>query len=137
MRRKNFKTLNGWLNCISVGQRTQGTRVYLRLSDFCKSEISVRYFDASGNYRCFAVSLPASEKMPIIQEIVNFHFSRKTKAERARIAEALANGNGELEYLESFFCDFGHNGRWLFLYCTSSLSGPNYDYCKRKYLQSI
>lgn len=82
--------------------------------------------------------MPWVWKYEFAVQMVNFHWKRKTKAEREAIALALAKGEGDLSMLQSFQIELRkEDGEWLYNYCTSGLSGPNYDYCKREYLKSI
>lgn len=143
MRTKTYKTLNGWLNYLTERHpRANGTEVYETLEDFCKCEWEFNYFknfaEPGERYVHERVVCPWELKYPVCKEIVDFHWGGRTKAERERIATALAQGEGDLSFLHCFQLEMRKtNGKWEYDYCTSSLSGPNYDYCKRKYLQSI
>lgn len=141
MRRRNYKTLRGWLDFLAVRGGRSG-RVYESLEEFFKAERHFYYYvnfaEPGERWVNEIVTVPWEQKLPIAQEIVDFHWSRRTKAERLRIATALAKGEGDLSYLYSFCLDLcKENGRWVYKYCTSGISGPDYDYCKRKYLQSL
>ena len=142
MRTKHFKTQRGWLDYLAK-RGTHGERcVYEPLNEFFAPE---RHFYYYTNFRGPGekwhneqVSMPWEWKYEFAEKIVNFHWSRKTKAERERIATSLAKGEGDLSLLQSFQLELRRNGSaWEYDFCTSGLSGPNHDWCKRKYLQSI
>ena len=141
MRTKHFKTLRGFLQFISK-RDNEGVRVYEPLNAFFNETVYVSWFSDLGGpnekWHAFHAVLPWELKYAVALEIVNFHWSRRTKSERERIATSLAKGDGDLSFLQSFHVCFRKtDGKWVQEYCTSGLSGPNYDWCKRKYLQSI
>lgn len=142
MRTRKFKTLRGWLNYLANHREHTPERVYESMEYFFAESLHVNYFTNYGKpdekwHNDMAV-LPWEEKYPIALAIVNFHWARKSGRERRRIAVSIAKGEGELHYLNDFsVCIRKTNGRWQYEYCTCGLSGPNYDWCKRKYLQSI
>lgn len=89
-------------------------------------------------WHSFMAVLPWEQKLDLARRIVDFHWRNRTKGERAWIAEQLARGRGDLSFLQSFSVSIDCvGGKWTYQYCTCSLSGPNYDYCRRKYLQSL
>lgn len=142
MRTRTFKTLRGWLDYISRHHKRTGEEVYEPLDEFFRDQVHVMYFTGFGTanekWHDDYVSLPWEQKLPIAQKIVDFHWRNRTKGERAKIAERLAKGDGDLSFLQSFQVSIQkEDGKWSFQYCTSSLSGPNYDWCKRKWLQSL
>lgn len=142
MRTRKFKTLRGWLDYIYSRHMRAGNEVYETLTDFFGETWHFYYFTdfatTDERWHDDYVSVPWEEKLPIARTIVDYHWSRKPKYERERIAEALAKGCGDLSYLQSFQVSIKkEDGKWTYKYCTCSLSGPNYDWCRRKYLQSI
>lgn len=141
MRTRKFKTTRGWLEFISNHHGTPRERVYEPLNEFFADEMQVRYFTGSGadiECRRDCVSVPWEQKMPIAQRIVDFHWRSRNKGERQRIAESLAQGRGDLSMLRSFIVELRKNGgEWRYDFCTSGLSGPNYDWCRRMYLRSL
>lgn len=144
MRTRNYKSLNGWLRVLTMNHpRANGNEVYEPLDFFfCSTGQHVYYYTDFGTpnekYHSYIAQIPWEQKLPIARRIVDFHWSSRTKSDRERIAVALAQGEGDLSYLNSFQLELRKNGsKWEYQYCTSGLSGPNYDYCKRKYLQSI
>lgn len=56
-----------------------------------------------------------------------------TKTKRAELAEALVNGKGDLSLFQCFYIEKGNRG----IYCSNSLSGSAFNYCKRNYLKQI
>lgn len=142
MRTRKFKTLRGWLDYLANRRCHTPERVYESIESLFAESLHVYYFTGIGTpdekwHNDMAV-LPWDEKYPIAHAIVNFHWPRKSGIERSRIASSMAKGEGELHYLNDFqVCILKENGKWTYKYCTCGLSGPNYDYCKRKYLQSI
>lgn len=142
MTTKKFKTQRGWLDFLAK-HGTHGTeRIYLPLNEFFATESRHYYYTNFGEpnerYHAVRVSVPEEWKYEFALAIVNFHWSRRTKTERERIATQLAKGEGDLSMLQSFQLELEKkNGVWGYDFCTSGLSGPNYDWCKRKYLQSI
>ena len=142
MRTRKFKTMRRWLEYISRHNKRSREEVYEPLNEFFAESSHVMYFVNFGEpderFVNEWVVLPWTEKLAVAQAIVDFHWRSRTKAERLRIAEALAKGKGDLSFLQSFMLSMlKTNGRWAYNYCTCGLSGPNYDWCKRKYLRSI
>lgn len=142
MKTRKFKTLRGWLEFIARRQKRTDGGVYETLEYFFRDEWHFHYFTDYGTlkerWHNERISVPWEQKLPIAQEIVDFHWRSRTKAERQRIATALAKGEGDLSYLASFCLSLRkENGKWQYHYCTSGISGPNQDYCKRKYLRSL
>jgi len=142
MQTKKFKTQRGWLDYVAKrGSHGKG-RVYEPVSEFFKSERHFFYYtkfrEPGEKYHSEIVSAPMEWKYEFALAIVNFHWRTKTKAEREWIAENLAKGNGDLSMLQSFIFELRKDdGVWVYDYCTSGLSGPDYDWCKRQYLKSI
>ncbi len=141
MRTRKFKTLRGFLEFISK-RDSEGVRVYEPLNAFFNETVYVSWFSdlmkPNEKWHAFNAVLPWDLKYPEALEIVNFHWRNRTKADRERIATCLAKGRGDLSFLQSFHVCFRKtDGKWVQEYCTSGLSGPNYDFCRRKYLQSI
>lgn len=84
------------------------------------------------------VALPWEQKYPVALAIVNYHWDKRTKADREWIATNLAKGNGDLSFLQCFAVQMEKvNGKWQYRFCSNSLSGPSYDYCKREYLRTL
>ena len=142
MRTRNFKTLRGWLDFVAKRGSHGERRVYEPLNEFFKPERHFYYYtnfrQPNERYHNERVVVPWEWKYEFALAIVNFHWKSRTKADREWIATSLAKGNGDLSYLQSFQLKLRKNGSvWEYDYCTSGLSGPNYDHCKRKYLQSI
>ncbi len=141
MRTRKFKTTRRWLEFISNHHGTPGVRVYEPLNEFFAGEMQIMYVTGSGaDIKCVHdyVSVPWEQKLPIAQRIVDFHWCSRNKGERRRIAESLAQGRGDLSLLRSFIVQLRKNGgKWEYNFCTSGLSGPNHDWCKRMYLRSI
>lgn len=142
MRTKHFKTQRGWLDYVAK-RGTHGSEcVYEPLNEFFAVELRYYYITNYGmpneRFHNERVSVPWEWKYEFALAIVNFHWSRRTKADREWIATQLAKGEGDLSMLQSFILELRKNdGVWEYDFCTSGLSGPNHDYCKRKYLQSI
>ena len=142
MTTKRFKTQRGWLDYLAK-RGTHGTaRVYLPADEFFATESHHYYYtnfrEPNERYHAERVSVPWVWKYEFALAVVNFHWRRRTKAEREWIAEQLAKGEGELSMLRSFQLELRRNdGVWEYDFCTSGLSGPNSDWCKRKYLQSL
>lgn len=142
MRTRKFKTLRGWLDFIATRDARTRTQVYRPLNEFFAEELHFCYFSNFGKpdekWHNEMVRTTWDVKYPIALAIVDFHWSRKSGRERRRIAVSLAKGEGDLSFLQSFNVSVEKtNGRWQYEYCTCGLSGPNYDWCKRKYLQSL
>lgn len=143
MRTRRFKSQRGWLDFVAK-RGTHGAKcVYEPLDVFFRRENEYHYFVHYGepgreHYNHERVSVPWEWKYDFALAIVNFHWSRRTKADREWIATQLAKGEGDLSMLQSFILELRRNGgRWEYDFCTSGLSGPNHDWCKRKYLQSL
>lgn len=144
MRTRNYKSLNGWLRVLTMNHpRANGNEVYEPLDFFfCSTGQHVYYYTDFGTpnekYHSYTAQIPWEQKLPIARRIVDFHWKNRTKAYREQIAVSLAKGEGDLSMLQSFQLELRKNGsKWEYQYCTCGLSGPNYDYCKRKYLQSL
>ncbi len=145
MRTRNFKTLRGYLDYLSRNHGQPNVKVYEQLNDFFSQEFCVMYIivetaPENGRYKTVyeSVSVPWEEKYPVAQKIVDFHWPSRTKGERWRIAERIAKGEGDLSLLQTFIVEMmKKNGAWEYVYCTSGLSGPSYNWCKRRYLRSI
>ena len=142
MRTKRFKSQRGWLDYLAKRGAHGADRVYLPLNEFFATESRHFYYTNYGEpnerYHNERVVVPWEWKYELAIAIVNFHWKSRTKADREWIAVNLAKGEGDLSMLQSFQLELRKNGSvWKYDFCTSGLSGPNYDYCKRKYLQSI
>lgn len=144
MRTKKYQTLNGWLRVLTQNhRRANGNEVYEPLDFFFDPNGQHVYFytdfgTSREKYHSFIAVAPWEAKLDIARQIVDFHWSSRTKADRERIAVSLAKGEGGLSMLQSFQLELRKNGsKWEYQSCTCGLSGPNYDYCKRKYLQSL
>ena len=57
-----------------------------------------------------------------------------TKGRRAELAEALVEGKGDLSLFQCFY--IGYKPKYG-IYCSNSLSGSAFNYCKRNYLKQI
>lgn len=142
MRTKQFKTQRGWLDFVAKRGSHGKERVYIPLNEFFGTEQHYYYFshynEPNERYHAERVIAPWEWKYEFALAVVNFHWRSRTKADREWIARQLAKGEGDLSMLQSFQMELRkNNGVWMYDYCTSGLSGPNYDYCRRKYLQSI
>lgn len=143
MRTRKFKSQRGWLDFVARRGAHGERRVYEPLNDFFAREKEYHYFVHYGepgreHYNHETVSVPWEWKYQFAEQIVNFHWKRKSKSEREWIATNLAKGEGDLSMLQSFQLELRRNGsKWEYDFCTSSLSGPNYDWCKRMYLRSL
>ena len=142
MRTKRFKSQRGWLDYLAKRGAHGADRVYLPLNEFFATENRHLYYTNYGEqneaYHNERVCVPWEWKYGFALSVVNFHWGKRTRAERERIATSLAQGEGDLSMLQSFQLELRRNGsKWEYDFCTSGLSGPNHDYCKRKYLQSI
>lgn len=142
MRTKRFKSQRGWLDYLAKRGAHGADRVYLPLNEFFATESRHFYYTNYGEpnerYHNERVVVPWEWKYEFAIAIVNFHWKSRTKADREWIAVNLAKGEGDLQMLQSFQLELRKSGSvWKYDFCTSGLSGPNYDYCKRKYLRSI
>jgi hypothetical protein len=142
MRTKKFKTQRGWLDFLAK-RGTHGSHcIYEPLNEFFKDErhfwYHTKFREPGEKYHSELVRVPFEWKYEFALAVVNFHWRRRTKSEREWIAVKLAKGEGDLSMLQSFQLELRKtDGEWVYDYCTSGLSGPNYDWCKRKYLQSL
>ena len=57
-----------------------------------------------------------------------------TKGRRAELAEALVEGKGDLSLFQCFYIEYKPK---YGIYCSNSLCGPAFNYCKRNYLKQI
>ena len=57
-----------------------------------------------------------------------------TKGRRSELAEALMDGRGDLSLFQCFYIRYTPK---YGIYCSNSLSGSAFNYCKRNYLKQI
>ena len=139
---RHFKTQRGWLDFLAKRGQHGTSRVYEPLNEFFARERHFYYYtnfrEANERYHNEIVVVPWEWKLEFARRIVDFHWRSRTKREREWIATNLAQGNGDLSFLQSFQLELRKNGSaWEYDFCTSGLSGPNHDWCKRKYVQSL
>lgn len=142
MRTRKFKTQRGWLDFVARRGIKGEREIYVSLDDFFRNNPQYCYCARSKNpfrtVRNETVDVPSEWKIPFARAVVDFHFRRRSARERERISAALANGCGDLSFFQSFVIQLQRNGgAWEYVFSTCGLSGLNYDWCRRKYLQSI
>ena len=66
---------------------------------------------------------------------ITFHLSDDAKRDAAELfAEALMDGRGDLSLFQCFYSRYTPK---YGIYCSNSLSGSAFNYCKRNYLKQI
>lgn len=116
MQTKNYKTLRGLLS--QTGQ--------MNIQSFFSG---IFYHKTKG--RC-NFTLSDDEKRKAAVKFAEYILA--TKSRRKSLVEALINGRGNLNYFRCFYIDYSPKGC---LYCSNSLSGEAFEYCKRMYIKSI
>lgn len=134
--------MNGWLNFVYERRPREGREVYETMQDLFGYRWHFCYFTnlmhPGEKYHNVYIELPWEQKYELALRCVNRTWRTKPKYVREQIATALAQGKGDLSMLQCFQVSIVKNGsKWEYQYCSSSLSGPNYDYCKRMYLRSL
>lgn len=114
MRTKNYKTLRGLLK-----QTQQLTIEQLFSGRFCHN--------TKGwiNFR-----LDEKAKREAADKFAKYLLSNKQR--QNDLISALLDGSGELDYFQCFYIDYSKK---YGVYCSNSLSGDAYNYCKRMYLK--
>ena len=114
MRTKNYKTLRGLLkhtNQMTIEQLFSG-RFYHKTKGWCN------------------FTLAESEKREAAEKFAKYLLSNKQR--QNDLVAALMDGRGELDYFQCFYIDYSKK---YGVYCSNSLSGDAYNYCKRMYLK--
>lgn len=79
----------------------------------------------------FSFELGESARIEAARKFAGYLYATKGER-RAEVAEGLARGWGDLTLFQCFYIDY-KKGRGV--YCSNSLSGEAFDYCRRKYLR--
>lgn len=115
MKTLKYKTLRGFFRAVD-GQITIEKfftgRAYFRGRGYCNFE------------------MPEDVRQEVARGFASWLYATKG-ARRAEVAEGLVNGWGDLSLFQCFYLEVRPQG----LNFSTSLSGPNYEFCKRKYLR--
>jgi hypothetical protein len=120
MKTYKYKTLKGFLsNCspacgyVRASLLFGGGRVYVAGRGFISFELG------------------AEARAEAADILAGYLYATKG-ARRAEVAEGLREGLGDLDLFQCFYFNY-KKGRGV--WCSNSLSGEAFDYCKRKYLR--
>ena len=116
MKTRKYKTLRGFFRAVD-GQIT--------LEKFFTGRA---YFRGRG-WRSF--ELPEFVRQEVAHGFASWLYATKG-ARRAEVAEGLVNGRGDLSLFQCFDLELHPQKGLIF---GTSLSGPDYEFCKRKYLK--